>query len=188
MQPKPVALDPTLQSVDAESIRTKLKSLTIGQDHAVDAYCHVLETFFAGFNDPDRPVGIVLALGPTGTGKTTLVENLVSPSFWPTKLTRTRLSRGRFEFTRDRTEGRCVSTAAGNRPPAPPSSPQAWPFRPYAPKPSSTRTSSSGTTPETPPAQAGILLNNGPRVLVGANASESRGNIGFPNQSRYFSL
>ena len=32
--------------------------------------------FLAGFNDPKRPVGVVLELGPTGTGKTTLIENL----------------------------------------------------------------------------------------------------------------
>jgi hypothetical protein len=71
MHPKSVALDPTLHSPQVMEIKRKLLDRTIGQDHAVDKLAAILETFFAGYNDPRRPVGVVLELGPTGTGKTT---------------------------------------------------------------------------------------------------------------------
>lgn len=90
MQPKPVVLDPTLLSTDAFNLNRRLKELTIDQDHVVDSFTRILETFFAGFNDPERPVGVVFELGPTGTGKTTVVENQVLPSCLPTKPSRTR--------------------------------------------------------------------------------------------------
>jgi hypothetical protein len=64
--------------------------LTFDQDHVVDAFFRILETFFAGFKDPERPVGVVLELGPAGTGKTTFVKNQVLPSCLPIKPSRTR--------------------------------------------------------------------------------------------------
>jgi hypothetical protein len=70
MQPVSTALDPTLHSPRVREIKTKLLARTIGQDQAVDKMCGILETFFAGYNDPKRPVSVVLELGPTGTGKT----------------------------------------------------------------------------------------------------------------------
>ena len=76
MQPAAIPLDPTLLSPQILHIKKKLLARTIGQDHAVDKLCGILETYFAGYNDPRKPVGIVLELGPTGTGKTTLIENL----------------------------------------------------------------------------------------------------------------
>jgi ATP-dependent Clp protease ATP-binding subunit ClpA len=76
MHPRSVALDPTLHSLDILEINQKLRARTIGQDDAVSRLVGMLETFFAGYNDPDKPVGVVLELGPTGTGKTTLIENL----------------------------------------------------------------------------------------------------------------
>ena len=76
MRPIGIELDPTLHSVRVDEVKRKLLARTIGQDHAVSRICAVLDTFFAGYNDPARPVGVVLELGPTGTGKTTLIENL----------------------------------------------------------------------------------------------------------------
>jgi hypothetical protein len=70
MQPVSTALDPTLHSPRVREIKTKLLARTIGQDQAVDKMSGILETFFAGYNDPKRPVSVVLELGPTGTGKT----------------------------------------------------------------------------------------------------------------------
>lgn len=70
MTPKSVALDPSVFSPDVEEIVSKLKARTVGQDHAVEAFGRILETFLAGYHDPERPVGVVLELGPTGTGKT----------------------------------------------------------------------------------------------------------------------
>ena len=76
MSPAATVLDPTLRSPQVLEIEKKLLARTIGQDHAVHKFSSILETFFAGYNDPTKPVGVVLELGPTGTGKTTLIENL----------------------------------------------------------------------------------------------------------------
>ena len=70
MQPQSVTLDPQVFSPDLEDILKKLRTRTVGQDHAVNAFGRILETFLAGYHDPDRPLGVVLELGPTGTGKT----------------------------------------------------------------------------------------------------------------------
>lgn len=80
MTPQSVVLDPQLFSTDLEEIMTKLRARTVGQDHAVEAFGRIFETFLAGYSDPERPIGVVLELGPTGVGKTMIVENLVSPS------------------------------------------------------------------------------------------------------------
>ena len=70
MMPASVTLDPHTFSPDVDEIVTKLKARTVGQDHAAEALGHVLETFLAGYHDPERPVSVILDLGPTGTGKT----------------------------------------------------------------------------------------------------------------------
>jgi len=70
MMPASVALDSHTFSPDVEEIVTKLKARTVGQDHAAEALGRILETFLAGYNDPDRPIATVLELGLTGIGKT----------------------------------------------------------------------------------------------------------------------
>jgi hypothetical protein len=103
MQPVSTALDPTLHSPRVREIKTKLLARTIGQDQAVDKMCGILETFFAGYNDPKRPVSVVLELGPTGTG-----NFLVSPSCRQQKPSRTR---GRpHRALRTWTTNRCATT------------------------------------------------------------------------------
>lgn len=76
MQPQSVLLDPKRNSLNIVEIKQRLKARTLGQDDAVDRLSGILETWYAGYNDPDKPVGVVLELGPTGVGKTTLIENL----------------------------------------------------------------------------------------------------------------
>ena len=75
MQPQSLTLDPHLFSTDLNEILSKLRARTVGQDHAVEAFGRILETFLAGYNDPDRPIGVVLELGPYWNW-----EDLVSPS------------------------------------------------------------------------------------------------------------
>jgi len=48
----------------------------IGQDHAIQQVVNVYQTFLAGMNSPSRPIGSFLLLGPTGTGKTRMVESM----------------------------------------------------------------------------------------------------------------
>src|SRR5947208_4832395 len=67
-------LDPRRSGREAEQLDTSLRSKIIGQDPAIRQIVSVYQSFLAGMNGPGRPVGNFLFLGPTGTGKTRLVE------------------------------------------------------------------------------------------------------------------
>src|SRR6058998_2899351 len=67
-------LDPRRSGREAEQLETSLRSKIIGQDQAIRQIVSVYQTFLAGMNSPGRPVGNFLFLGPTGTGKTRMVE------------------------------------------------------------------------------------------------------------------
>src|ERR1700741_5375135 len=69
-----VRLDPTLRGVECRDVEAKLREKIVGQDEAVQAVTDMYEVFRAGLNSPRRPVGNLLFLGPTGTGKTRVVE------------------------------------------------------------------------------------------------------------------
>src|ERR1700741_2721287 len=69
-----VRLDPTLRGVECRDVEAKLREKIVGQDEAVQAVTDMYEVFRAGLNSPRRPVGNLLFLGPTGTGKTRIVE------------------------------------------------------------------------------------------------------------------
>lgn len=46
----------------------------MGQEEAIEQIVNVYQTYLAGMNSPGRPIGNFLFLGPTGTGKTHIVE------------------------------------------------------------------------------------------------------------------
>ena len=69
-----VRLDPTLRGVECRDVEAKLREKIVGQDEAVQAVTDMYEVFRAGLNSPRRPIGNLLFLGPTGTGKTRVVE------------------------------------------------------------------------------------------------------------------
>jgi len=46
----------------------------VGQDQAVEALVDLYQMFCAGLQSPSRPIGNLLFLGPTGSGKTRIVE------------------------------------------------------------------------------------------------------------------
>jgi len=68
------ALDPTQVGTEAGKLSGGLHQRIVGQDHAIDAVVNAYQTYIAGMNSPGRPVGNFLFLGPTGSGKTHLVE------------------------------------------------------------------------------------------------------------------
>ncbi len=70
MEPQSVALDPTLRCQEAIDFEKELSRRVVGQPEAVAKTVEVMQVFMAGLNPPDRPVGNLLFLGPTGTGKT----------------------------------------------------------------------------------------------------------------------
>jgi len=67
-------LDPTLRSNDARDFESALRRKIVGQEAAVEKVVEIYQMFLAGLNPPGRPVGNLLFLGPTGSGKTRVVE------------------------------------------------------------------------------------------------------------------
>ena len=67
-------LDPTQTGQDAEKLYTDLHKRIIGQNEAIDHIVNIYQMYLAGMNGPGRPIGNFLFLGPTGSGKTRLVE------------------------------------------------------------------------------------------------------------------
>jgi ATP-dependent Clp protease ATP-binding subunit ClpB len=59
----------------------RLHERVIGQDEAIEAVANALRRSRAGLQDPDRPIGSFLFLGPTGVGKTELARALAEFMF-----------------------------------------------------------------------------------------------------------
>ncbi|HWY26363.1 MAG TPA: AAA family ATPase [Candidatus Angelobacter sp.] len=72
--PGTVWLDPGRRSVESRDFETELRRKIVGQDEAVQAVVALHQVFRAELNSPGRPVGNLLFLGPTGAGKTRVVE------------------------------------------------------------------------------------------------------------------
>ena len=71
---QPVVLDSTLHSPEAVEFEEALRAKIVRQEEAVRTMVDLFQVFCAGLNSPGRPVGSFLFLGPTGSGKTRIVE------------------------------------------------------------------------------------------------------------------
>jgi ATP-dependent Clp protease ATP-binding subunit ClpA len=69
-----VILDSTAHSSEAAEFEEALRSKIVSQEEAVQAMVDLYQVFCAGLNSPGRPVRSLLFLGPTGSGKTRIVE------------------------------------------------------------------------------------------------------------------
>src|ERR1022692_2722320 len=78
-------LDPNLRSVESGDFEGGLRRKIVGQDEAVQAVVDLYQVFRAGLNSPGRPVGNLLFLGPTGSGKTRVVEAMSETLFGDAK-------------------------------------------------------------------------------------------------------
>src|SRR5487761_1397478 len=67
-------LDPTQRSRESREFEAALRRKIVGQEEAVQSGVDLYQVFRAGLNSPGRPVGNLLFLGPTGAGKTRVVE------------------------------------------------------------------------------------------------------------------
>ena len=67
-------LDVRQTGEDAEKLRADLHKRIVGQDEPIQQIVNLYQTYLAGMASPSRPIGSFLFLGPTGTGKTRLVE------------------------------------------------------------------------------------------------------------------
>ena len=67
-------LDPEQTGRDAQKLETALRQRIVGQDEAIQQVVQAYQTHLAGMSSPARPICNLLFLGPTGSGKTRLVE------------------------------------------------------------------------------------------------------------------
>jgi len=74
-------LDPTRRSNAAQDFETALRRKIVGQDPAIEKVAEIYQMFLAGLNPPGRPIGNLLFLGPTGSGKTRVVEAVAESLF-----------------------------------------------------------------------------------------------------------
>ena len=69
-----VLLDPEQKSPRAQDFEERLGARIVGQERAVRRMSGLYQIFLAGMNPPNRPIGTMLFLGPTGSGKTRVIE------------------------------------------------------------------------------------------------------------------
>ena len=67
-------LDPAQTGSLAGRLDTDLRKRIVGQEEAIQQIINIYQTHLAGMSSPGRPIGNLLFLGPTGSGKTRLVE------------------------------------------------------------------------------------------------------------------
>lgn len=72
--PQRIRLNPDLKSPRASDFESRLMSRIVGQERAVRRIANLYQIHLAGLANPGRPVGTMLFLGPTGSGKTRVVE------------------------------------------------------------------------------------------------------------------
>ncbi len=72
--PKLTLLDPTKTGRQAEELENNLRHFVVGQEEAIRQIVKAYQTHLAGLAPVGRPIGNFLFLGPTGTGKTRIVE------------------------------------------------------------------------------------------------------------------
>src|SRR3977135_2896583 len=65
-----VFLDPDQKSPRAQDFEDRLGARIVGQERAVRRVSGLYQIFLAGMHPPNRPIGTMLFLGPTGSGKT----------------------------------------------------------------------------------------------------------------------
>ena len=69
-----VPLDPTRTGRDAEVLEGSLRRMIVGQDEAIQQIVNIYQMHLTGMSPSGRPIGNFLFLGPTGSGKTRIVE------------------------------------------------------------------------------------------------------------------
>ena len=80
----PVQRMAAAEGIRMKGMRSDLKSKVIGQDDAIDKLVAAIQRSRVGLNDPARPIGTFMFLGPTGVGKTYLAKKLAEHMFGTT--------------------------------------------------------------------------------------------------------
>jgi ATP-dependent Clp protease ATP-binding subunit ClpB len=74
MRPEKAKLDPNRHSFESQEFESAMRRRIVGQEGGVRAVADLYQVFRAGMCSAGRPVGNLLFLGPTGSGKTRIVE------------------------------------------------------------------------------------------------------------------
>ncbi len=77
----PVSRMNTSESIRIKGMRESLKQQVISQDFAIDTLVSAIQRNRIGLNDPNRPIGTFMFIGPTGVGKTYLAKKLAEYMF-----------------------------------------------------------------------------------------------------------
>ncbi len=78
---EPPGLDATRHGEETQEFEAFLRNHIVGQDAAIEAVTEIYQMFLVAMTPPDRPIGNLLFLGPTGSGKTYLVEVVAEALF-----------------------------------------------------------------------------------------------------------
>ncbi|MBK8406957.1 MAG: AAA family ATPase [Sandaracinaceae bacterium] len=81
----PIAVIADEHPVTTREVAAALRAGVIGQDAACEACARVVVPFKAGVHDPDKPLGSLFFVGPTGVGKTELAKQLAHYLFGDAK-------------------------------------------------------------------------------------------------------
>ena len=102
----PVQRMAAAEGIRLKGMRSDLKEKVIGQDQAIDKLVAAIQRSRVGLNDPNRPIGTFMFLGPTGVGKTYLAKKLAEHMFGTTEaLIRIDMSEYMEKFTVSRLVG-----------------------------------------------------------------------------------
>ncbi|MEZ5398145.1 MAG: AAA family ATPase [Bryobacteraceae bacterium] len=74
MKDRQAVLDPNRTGEEAATLAKALQRLVVGQDEAIGQIVNLYQMHVTGLSAPARPIGNLLLLGPTGSGKTRTVE------------------------------------------------------------------------------------------------------------------
>ncbi len=69
------------ETIRIKGMRDELKKKVIAQDSAIDTMVSAIQRNRIGLNDPNRPIGTFMFIGPTGVGKTYLAKQLAEFMF-----------------------------------------------------------------------------------------------------------
>ncbi len=102
----PVQRMASAEGVRMKGMREELKAKVIAQEDAIDKLVSSIQRSRVGLNDPNRPIGTFMFLGPTGVGKTYLAKKLAEHMFGtPEALIRIDMSEYMEKFTVSRLVG-----------------------------------------------------------------------------------
>ena len=98
----PFFLNPQIKCPRAQEFDEKLSARIVGQEDAIHDMSGLYQLFLAGLNQTNRPLGTLLFLGPTGSGKTRVVEAAAEVLFGDPRAISQRSTNGTMTFSGSR--------------------------------------------------------------------------------------